>query len=130
MPLNRTRLFLLVGTILAAGFLAGLVVSGRLDITAPSTAAPQAPAPPAVGASGAAAAVAATGTLPDLSAIAAKALQVSVNISSTNMVRMNVDPFFQRFFGDQVQPQQSLGSGVVVSPDGYILTNTHVIGEQ
>ena len=132
MPLNRARLLLLVGTILAAGFLAGLVVSGRLDITSPSTAAPQAgpqPQPPAVTSSAVASTIA-TGALPDLSSIAERALKVSVNISSTNLVRMQVDPFFQRFFGEQVQPQQSLGSGVVVSPDGYILTNKHVIGNQ
>jgi len=45
------------------------------------------------------------------------------------------DPFFRQFFGDQIpqdnQPrthkQQSLGSGVVVSSDGYILTANHVV---
>jgi serine protease DegS len=43
------------------------------------------------------------------------------------------DPFFQRFFGDRFrsqprkQLQTSLGSGVIISSNGYILTNNHVI---
>lgn len=42
------------------------------------------------------------------------------------------NPFFRKFFGDQFEDKQdntqfSLGSGVIISPQGYILTNNHVI---
>ena len=44
----------------------------------------------------------------------------------------SADPLFKFFFGDQPpeeEPSSSLGSGVLVSPEGYILTNHHVISD-
>jgi serine protease Do len=67
-----------------------------------------------------------------------------VNIYSTRFVKERLisnpflnDPFFHQFFGDQfpndtrerTRKEQSLGSGVIVSADGYILTANHVVAE-
>jgi serine protease DegQ len=66
---------------------------------------------------------------------AKKAIPSVVNISATRQVKRRNplldDPAFQRFFGDRFnlppETQLSLGSGVVVSREGYILTNDHVV---
>jgi serine protease DegQ len=59
-----------------------------------------------------------------------------VNIFTTKEIKVPRhpfmdDPLFRRFFGDQLDDEtrqsSSLGSGVVVGPEGYILTNHHVI---
>src|SRR6476661_3028028 len=125
------RLFLSL-TFVVSGFVAGMVLTGRMRTADESRA--QTPAPPAADTRAVSAPV--VGGLPDLSSVASRAIPSVMNISSLQVVRSRqfaADPLFQYFFGSQDDAygarnriSQSLGSGVVISSDGYILTNNHV----
>ena len=128
------------------GFLAGIVLTGRLrSAEAPGEAidtvalpAAQTAAPRPQAATPVSTPVAA---MADFTEVAAQTVKAVTNISSLQYVqRQNSpftnDPFFQYFFGDgdmfgeRSRRELSLGSGVIVSADGYVLTNNHVIGQQ
>ena len=123
--------------LLLSGFLAGLVLTGRLRSADESTAQPAQRAGQAIAVPGS---LATPAGLPDLTAVAAQAVKGVVNISSVQVIRrpnspFANDPFFEYFFGGREdvfgsrdQLSRSLGSGVLISNDGYVVTNSHVIG--
>jgi serine protease Do len=133
------RKFFFTLVFIAAGFVGGMLMSERTasESRAEELALPQ--AAPRTAVRPAAAPVAAAG-MADFSKIAGEAVKGVANISSLQVVRttnspFGSDPFFRYFFdddrafGSRDRRSLSLGSGVMISSDGYVVTNNHVVGD-
>jgi Do/DeqQ family serine protease len=120
--------------LLTAGLLAGLVLSGRVRNQDALGAQPATSLSEPAAAQNRGNAVAMAG--PDFTRVAETTVHAVTNISAVQVVRRRMDPFFEQFFGypddlfgSRDRYSSSLGSGVIVSRDGYVVTNNHVLGE-
>src|SRR5436309_1840578 len=140
------RLSLTIALVVAA-FVAGLVLTAgtrTASVANANLATREMPASPAPATTAIEAPAPAPSSLlggPDFTGIAGQAVKGVANISSLQVVRtpnspFTDDPFFRYFFGTQDdlfgsrdRRSLSLGSGVMISRDGYVVTNNHVVGD-
>jgi Do/DeqQ family serine protease len=135
------RRLVLTFALLASGFAAGLLLTARTETrTSEGAAAPTAAAAEPQPAVQLPAQVSAPGGVVDFTKVAGQAVRGVANISSLQVVRTSnspfgSDPFFRYFFDDERafgsrdRRSLSLGSGVMISADGYVVTNNHVVGD-
>lgn len=128
-------LFLFIGVAIGAVFV--LRMDGSASTTSTALAASESQTPP----------IGNIAAGPNFVPIVKEALPAVVNISTTRVIKSQGqqmgspfpdDPFFRQFFGDQFfhnfripreRRENALGSGVIVDPDGYIITNNHVVAK-
>ena len=63
----------------------------------------------------------------DLTFAAKKSINAVVHVKNTSIVNESDSWALQFFYGDESRKRVGTGSGVIISPDGYIITNHHVI---
>jgi serine protease DegS len=129
MSVSKLARFLLQGVVIGTVAAVLLLWLGPDEEARPRVELRQDAGPRAAGSNG-------PGSYADAVATAAPAV---VNIYTRTTVRRSAhplldDPVFRRFFGDQFggpreRTQTSLGSGVIISPQGYLMTNYHVVAE-
>ena len=68
-----------------------------------------------------------TSSLPDLTFAASRTINAVVHVKNTSIVEESDSWALQFFYGDDSKKKVGTGSGVIISPDGYIITNYHVI---